>query len=65
MYVMFLHVCTGISAWQNNKGQVLSLKAFQTKAFHTIAGIRFSCWQPVVTNETMVTQAVPVKPLHL
>lgn len=59
MYVMFLHVCTGISAWQNNKGQVLSLKAF-----HTVAGITSSCRHPVVMNETVVTQAVPVKPLH-
>jgi len=60
MSIVFLHVCTGISARQNNKGQVLSLKAF-----HTLAGITSSCRQPVVMNETMVTQAVPVKPLHL
>jgi len=57
---MFLHVCTGIPAWQNSKGQVLSLKAF-----HPVAGITSSCRQPVVTSETMVTQAVPVTPLHL
>jgi hypothetical protein len=38
---------------------------FCLKAFHTVAGITSSCRQPVVTSETVVTQAVPVKPLHL
>jgi hypothetical protein len=60
MSVVFLHVCTGIPAWQNSKGQVLSLKAF-----HTVTGITSSCRQPVVTSVTMVTQAVQVTPVHL